>query len=425
MFGKILNTFGTRSLAAVLNLLIAIILSQYIGPEGKGQQGLLITTIALILVFSNLVGGATLVYLVPRFKTSQLFLPSYFWSVMISLAAYGIVYAFPVISSEFTLHIAILSAINSFASINTTILIGKEQIRQANFISLLQPLLIVVLLLIFFSLPAFINIYAYIIALYFSFGISWLTGLFLLRKLPLLRDFRFRDSIQAIRDLFRYGFLNQLAHITQLLSFRLSYYILNSFHGEGSVGIYSNGIALMESVWLISKSISLVQYARIANLDDKSYSQSLTVRLLQVSLVFSLLIILPLLILPASAYVYIFGEGFSGIKTAMWALAPGVLIYNINIIVGHYFSGTGKYQFNTLASGIGLAVSLISFYLLIPAFDVAGAGWATSISYFATSLVILYFFRKDYSLLKSDWIFGKQGFRQIRQELRKVIHREK
>jgi len=330
-----------------------------------------------------------------------------------------------VISSEFTLHIAILSAINSFASINTTILIGKEQIRQANFISLLQPLLIVVLLLIFFSLPAFINIYAYIIALYFSFGISWLTGLFLLRKLPLLRDFRFRDSIQAIRDLFRYGFLNQLAHITQLLSFRLSYYILNSFHGEGSVGIYSNGIALMESVWLISKSISLVQYARIANLDDKSYSQSLTVRLLQVSLVFSLLIILPLLILPASAYVYIFGEGFSGIKTAMWALAPGVLIYNINIIVGHYFSGTGKYQFNTLASGIGLAVSLISFYLLIPAFDVAGAGWATSISYFATSLVILYFFRKDYSLLKSDWIFGKQGFRQIRQELRKVIHREK
>ena len=73
MLSKILNTFGAKTAGAVINLLIAIILSQFLGPEGKGQQGLIITTIAFILVFANLVGGGTLVYLVPRYKISELF----------------------------------------------------------------------------------------------------------------------------------------------------------------------------------------------------------------------------------------------------------------------------------------------------------------------------------------------------------------
>ncbi len=416
MLAKILNTFGARSLAAILNLLIAIVLSQFIGPVGKGQQGLIITTIAFILVFSNLIGGATLVYLVPRYKTPQLFLPSYFWSILISVMAYAILYFFPVIDRSYSFHIAILSAINSFSSINSNILIGKEKIKDANLISLLQPLVTVLILILLFAVFSMKNVYAYIVSLYISFFIGWLSGIVLLRKTPLILNFSLGESIVVVRDMFKFGFLNQLAHITQLMSFRLSYYILNTYHGEGSVGIYSNGIALMESVWLISKSISLVQYARIANTGDDKYARTLTIRLIQASLAISIMIILVFLIMPEAFYIVLFGEGFAGIKLAMWSLAPGILIYNINILTGHYFSGRGKYHFNTIASSAGLLVSILMFYLLIPTYEVAGAGWATSISYLATSVIIVYFFFRNYKLDDDDWKINRNHFRELWKE---------
>ncbi len=424
MFGKIIHTFGTKSLAAVINLLIAIVLSQYLGPAGKGQQGLIITTIAIILVFSNLVGGATLVYLTPRHKVSVLFMPSYFWSILISLLAFGVLFLFPVVDRSFTFHIAILSAINSFASINSTLLIGKEKIKASNFVTLLQPLIVILTITGFFTLTSYHNIYTYILALYLSFTISWLAGLLYLRKSLLSGTHTIKAIPGVLRDLFKFGFLNQLAHIAQLMSFRLSYYFLDAYHGENYVGIYSNGIALMESIWLVSKSISLVQYARIANTDDIRYAQRITLQLVQVSLGISMVLILPLILLPTAFYTFLFGEGFEGIKPVMWALAPGVLIYNINILTGHYFSGRGKYHINIIASSAGLIVSLIALYLLIPVYAASGAGWATSISYLGTSLLIMFFFRKESVLQRKDWVLNAKDLNMFAGEIRNLLKKK-
>jgi hypothetical protein len=119
LFSKILNTFGTRALSAVINLLIAIILSQYLGPAGKGVQSLIITTITFVLVFANLVGGATLVYLVPRHAPSLLILPSYFWTIVIAVISYFVLLLFPLVESSFILHICLLSVLNSMSSIKS------------------------------------------------------------------------------------------------------------------------------------------------------------------------------------------------------------------------------------------------------------------------------------------------------------------
>ena len=66
MFKKILNTFGTKILAAALNFAIAIIISQTLGDTGKGTQALLLTTISFILIFSDIICGASIIYLAPR-----------------------------------------------------------------------------------------------------------------------------------------------------------------------------------------------------------------------------------------------------------------------------------------------------------------------------------------------------------------------
>jgi len=103
----------------------------------------------------------------------------------------------------------------------------------------------------------------------------------------------------------RYGIMNQVAHITQMLSFRLSYYVLDHYHGEAAVGVYSNGISLAESIWMISKSISLVQYARISNTRERSEAAKLTVRLIKFSVAASLIILIPLMLVPSSFYTFL------------------------------------------------------------------------------------------------------------------------
>lgn len=396
MLNKILNTFGTRAISAVINFLIAIVISQSLGPDGKGEQGIIIATIAFVLVFSNLVGGATLVYMVPRYKFSLLLLPSYFWSVIISLGAFLFLRTTNFVEPWVIIHICALSVLNSFTNINSTLLIGREKIKASNLISLAQPIIVIVSLLVYFLVLNEKSISAYIHSLYFAFGGSLLISLIYVHKtFGRIHFHPIGAYFVVIRELFRLGFMNQLAHISQVMSFRLSFYFLDGYHGDASVGIYSNGIQIMESIWLISKSISLVQYARIANTDDLKYSQELSVKLVKVGFFISLVFIIPLLLFPESFYLFIFGKGFAGVKEVIWLLAPGVLLYNFSIILGHYFSGIGKYHINTIASSIGLVVSLILFSLLIPQYNIVGAGIATSISYAVTSLVLLIIFMRE------------------------------
>ena len=222
-----------------------------------------------------------------------------------------------------------------------------------------------------------------------------------------------------------YGVLNQVAHITQMLSFRLSYFVLDHYHGAAAVGVYSNGISLAESIWLIAKSISLVQYSRIANIDDRIEAAKLTVKLIKFSLTASLIILIPLMLLPSSFYVFIFGAGFSGTRMVIWTLAIGVLIYNFSILTGHYFSGTGRYQINALASTLGLVVSVILFFSLIPRFSIAGAGWATSLSYLITTLILMTLFNRENKNWYKDLMPSKGDFRQLKSELATVLQRKK
>jgi O-antigen/teichoic acid export membrane protein len=426
LLSKILNTFGARALSAVINLLIAIILSQYLGPAGKGVQSLIITTITFVLVFANLVGGATLVYLVPRHAPSLLVLPSYIWTLLVSLVSYFVLLLFPVVEGSFIVHICILSALNSIVSINTSILIGKEKISTSNLINLVQPFILILSLLAFFKFKNEAQIEDYIYALYISFIISAIVSLAYYYKhcgriiIHSLKEYRLIAS-----EMVRYGILNQVAHITQMLSFRLSYYVLDHYHGEAAVGVYSNGISLAESIWLISKSISMVQYARISNLQDRPEAARLTVRLIKFSLVASLIILIPLMILPSSFYVFIFGAGFSDTRMVIWTLAFGVMIYNFSILTGHYFSGTGRYQVNAIASSLGLVASVILYFTLIPSFSMAGAGWATSLSYLITTTILMILFNRENKHWYKDLMPSRGDLEQIRAEIRNILLKNK
>ena len=420
MFKKILNTFGTKILAAIINFMIAVVLSQTIGDTGKGTQSLLLATITFILIFSEIVCGESIVFLTPRHKFKQLLVPSVLWATLIAIVmGLGIWWFYPM-EPQLVLHVAILSLISSLSGINFRYLIGKEEIKKANYNTLLQPVLIIIVLLIYYVWLKRTDIYGYIIGLYAAYGGSFLLGIWMLRdEYAHLDLFRHTEYKGVLKDLFKYGFLNQTGHFVQFFNLRLSYYLLDYYIDKGRVGVFSNAVSLAEAIWIISNSIALVQYARIANADDRAYAQKLTLNLGKICLAISALAVVVLVVLPSSFYAFVFGPEFSEVAGILRWLAPGVLLYCIFLILGHYYSGIGRYQMNTYASLCGLVATFVFGFTLIPRYDVTGAALTSSLSYTVNAIFLLCFFIKESDFRWRDFILTREEIKEYFAEVKK------
>ena len=420
MFKKILNTFGTKILAAALNLLIAIIISQTLGDTGSGTQSLVLTSITFILIFSEIVCGASIVYLAPRHSFKKILVASVIWSGLIAIVmGFCIRLFYPKLDQDLVLHVAILSFISSLSNINFRLLVGKEEIQKANYNTLLQPVLLTLTLVVYYIILKRTDIYGYIIGLYAAYFGTFLLGVWMLRKdyaqLPNDKD---RAYGPVLKDLFKYGFLNQTGHFVQFFNLRLSYYLLDSYIGRGQVGVFSRSVSLAEAIWIISNSIALVQYARIANADDRAYSQKLTLDLSKICIVISAAAVIVLALLPSQVYTFVFGPDFGEMAGIIRILAPGVLFYCIFLILGHYYSGIGRYQMNTFAALCGLAATCVLGFTLIPRYDVTGAAITSAVSYTVNAIFMFVFFLKESHFKGKDFILRKSEVQSYIAELK-------
>src|SRR5687768_2223184 len=118
MLRKAASVFGLKLFTAIVNLLIVIIISQTMGAEGRGECSLIITSVALILIICNFVGGATLVYVVPRNQPFKLVVISYAWTLLVCFLSWILLLNFKLLPKEFVVPIVLISMLSSFLSVN-------------------------------------------------------------------------------------------------------------------------------------------------------------------------------------------------------------------------------------------------------------------------------------------------------------------
>jgi O-antigen/teichoic acid export membrane protein len=189
----------------------------------------------------------------------------------------------------------------------------------------------------------------------------------------------------------------------------------------GRVGVFSNAVSLAESIWIISNSIALVQYARIANADDKPYAQKLTLDLSKICLLVSAFAVIVLCLLPSQVYVFVFGPDFSEMAGLIRILAPGILFYCVFLILGHYYSGTGRYQMNTYAALCGLVATCVCGFTLIPLYDVTGAAITSAVSYTVNAVFLFVFFMRESRFKSRDFILTKDEMQNYMAEMKQQI----
>jgi O-antigen/teichoic acid export membrane protein len=393
MFKKIVSTFGIKVLIAILNLVIVIVLSHYIGASGKGEASLIVISMVMMMLFCDLLGGATLIYLVPRYNIFLLFFLSNVWSVLVTTAAFFALQLFSSMSSAMILQVCLLSLLSSFLSTNLNILLGKERIMVYNLISLLQSAFTLIVVYLLLSRVFQPDVYSYIWALYIAMGLCFVISTVFL--IPYLRNSSLENMKKFAFEFLKIGFTNQTSQIIKFLSFRVSYYMLIKYAGASVLGVFSNGTSLIESLLLISNSFVSILYPKISNSFNKKYSQLLTQQMTKMSIAFCILAMMPLVMIPSEFWVWLFGNEFNGVRKAIVLLSPGIVFYNISIVIGHYFSGLGRYRINTLAYFLGLTVVAVLSILVIPKYGIKEAGIISSLSYIVTAVFYMVYFSRD------------------------------
>ena len=387
MLKKILQTISTRMIVAAISFAIVVFTTNFFGADGRGEISLFVLNLTLVSMFS-LVGGTSLVYLTSRVKPENLLLPSYFWAFNTSIGITALLWFVGLQDIRFIYHLGLLALMESLTQVNLQLVLGDNRIGRYNLVQFIQVVVLMIALSVAYFVFNLDGIEAYIAAFYASRIYSTVHSL---SSIYSLLGFESPRAIRAnfwlnLKNLFSYGWVIQTANIAQLLNYRVSYWLLEKLlpeKGTQLVGIYSTGINLAEAVWILSRSISTVQYAEISNTRDDAYQVDLTVGLFKLNTLITFLCMLPLLLVPASWFEWIFGKGenFDQIQLVLTFLFPGIIANAAAGSLSHYFSGVARYSVNTYGSAAGLVVTLVTGTLFIPKYGLAGAAAAASASY--------------------------------------------
>jgi O-antigen/teichoic acid export membrane protein len=398
MLRNLLHTFATRILSAVCAFALVLLSTHYLGPEGRGWIGLVLTSVANVVLVNGFIGGAALVYLLPQNKNRDYFtrvlVITYGWTLIFSGVLVFFFYITDMVPLQQLVHIYILGVLASLVAAHGFILVAMEQIVLFNMTNVLQVSVHITLFTFLIFMLKTVSVYHFLYSLYAGYGVSFLFSLYHVRQSG--RDLPAAAApvpwTALLRQVSRFGFVSQLGNIVQYVNYRASYYVLHHHHSLNDIGLLDVGIRLAEAVWMISSSISTVLYSRIANLGDNDISRRLTVHLAKLSVLTVLAAVLVLSVLPVTVYTTLFGPGFEHVRDIVHMLGPGIIMFGFSTVVSHYFAGTGRYHINTWAAFIGLLITIAGNWFWVPTAGLVAAGWTASLSYVCTAFFLIALF---------------------------------
>jgi O-antigen/teichoic acid export membrane protein len=395
MFKSLAGTFLTRFSVAGLNFLLMLMTARMLGAAGTGAVNMLKANLALMVLIAGFSGVSALGYLASRYPVRYLYRAAMTGNICLSITAGILLQLYhPGIHSDFLLwFLPVLTFLLGTVQIHQALLLGSGRLGIQNTTGLLMVAVQCLLLWLYISpetlAPAedfsFVLAGGYAVALLFS-------GIYLYGERA---SGKTANGIDSARACFSYGVKAQLSNLVHFFNYRLSLYFLEAHADVSDVGVYSLGVSLAESIWMISQSIAIVQFMRIARSDNPELLRMGTLHWAWVSLGLAALAGAVLLLIPPEGFALIFSKDFTTSSMVMRYLMPGILAQSFSTLLAHYFAGRGRYGVNLGGSFTGLLVNIAGGILLVPVMGWQGAAITASAAYVVILLWQLFFFFRN------------------------------
>jgi O-antigen/teichoic acid export membrane protein len=411
MIKNIIQTLFTKGFVAITNFLILIVSAKYLGVNTRGEISLFVLNIANIQIINEIYTGYSLVYFVPKFNLKKLVVNGVVWTLLATSASNILFFIWNKEINGYEWDMFFLSVMVILNTFNMVVILAKENVKLYNFLSVLQPFLLLCGIAFFTLKQGDFTFKAYVIPLYISFSVSFIVSTITVIKYVLADDTKTEFSLKSV---FENGFFCQLAGWFHVQVNRFSWYILGS---SALVGLYSAASSLIESVWIVASGITPIVLSRISNTGDTPFNRNITITLAKAAFILSCLAILILWFLPVEMFTYLLGKDFTDTKHLMLCLSPGILCISFSTVISHYFSGLGKLRFIAGCNFMGFVCAVALAFFLIGNYGLVGAAIAANVGYFVSSLGLFFGFAVKNKLrffeffnLKADIETIKQAF---------------
>ena len=426
MFKKILGTGAARAVNVLTQLATLIMGTKFLGAAEWGKAFVAQTDITFLLIGIELIAGSGLVYFTPRKKLSTLMTVSYSWIVFMMLiytVLFNLLHLFPwvysIIPQYYSTIILAMTFVYSLHEFNLNYFLGKEKVATYNWLFLIQILTQVSMMAVFIFAINLRTGKALLYSQFCGYCLATLIGWILL--LPSLKCEGREPFGSTWKEMFHYGAFLQLSTLVSTLNKRLSLYLIRVNCDERQLGVFASGTQVTEGVNIVGQSIGLVAFSALSNNEKAERASQLTLRFMKLSILLTFTALLVICLLPTRFFEWIFSGEFGDIRSVILLMAPGIVFFSAHTVLANYFSGTGKPKYNLYASLIGLSVTLIAAFILIPTLGIRGAAITTSLTYLALFVYQWMVFHQQTGCRMTKLIPNRQDWDWLRAEIKCLI----
>ena len=427
MFKKILGTGATRVVNVMTQLATLIMGTRFLGAAEWGKAFIAQTDITFLLIGIELIAGSGLVYFTPRKKTATLMKISYGWIafvMLIYLLLFNILHFFPnfyhtIVPEGYAWIVLLMTFIYSFHEFNLNHFLGKEKVATYNWLFLIQILTQVSMMAVLIFALNIRTAKALLYSQLCGYSLATLVGWALL--FPRLKRESSEPWKNSLKEMLHYGAFMQLSTLVSTLNKRLSLYLLNTHCDEKSIGVYASGTQVTEGVNIVGQSIGLVEFSTLSNTENNQRASQLTLRFMKLSVLLTFTALLIICLFPTSFFEWLFSGEFSDIRTVILLIAPGIVFFSAHTVLANYFSGTGRPKYNLYASLIGLSVTLVSAFVLIPMLGIRGAAITTTLTYTTLFVYQWIVFHKQTESKLSQLIPNSEDWEWVKSTIKSIF----
>lgn len=378
-----------KSAILLSNFLVVVLTARLWGAEGRGSVAMFMADIGLLAIVSNVFTGSSVSYYLNKVKEHRLFLMALLWVSVLSLGGAILFHLFE--QENLSLLFFVISFVLGIYTFYNSVYIGDQRIGLYNALTVLQPVLaLVLMLLIYWMIDN--SVRAYFIGYALSTSCLTLYSFIKEKSKNQWEKFTKDEFLQSLK----FGLQTQLSDFLQFFNTRLSYYFLAYYAGNASVGVFSICVSLSEAMLVVGRSISMVQYSRLLEQNtDKKEARKGTNQVLKLCFFVTLGILVIVNLFPSQLYVWVFGPEFESVKMLLLFLSPGILVGSVADIIGHYFSAMGQLRILVLKSVVGVLVTTILSVIIISKWQINGAVIVNLTANVVTSLVLFLSYRRD------------------------------
>jgi len=409
--------FAEQVLRIIAGLFVGIYVASYLGPEQFGVYSYAVGFVGLFGAIARLgLDGIVVRDLVTHPEKRDIYLGTAFWLKLIgALLTLGLM----VIAVQFTSNDA---TTNLYIFIIASGLVFQSfDVVDFHFQSRVLSKYVSISRLIQLAVSSLLKLYF----IFIQADLFWFVMVSLVDQISLALSLAFVYWRQRIGSFFdRFGLATAkvmlknswplvLSGIAISLYMRIDQIMIKEMLGARAVGLYSAAVRLSEAWYFAPVIVTTSLFPAILNakkLDVKLYNERLQ-RLYTMMIYSAVCVALPVAFLAKSIVVIIYGVHYqdAGLVLAIniWA---GIFVA-LGVVNGSWFLAENLQKLATLNTLIGAALNVILNYVLIPIYGIAGAAFATLVSYGVAAYLALFlhpktrrqFYRITFAILPTSW----------------------